>query len=196
MNTTTRPYPQELSAAQRARVRSRIRRQIAQAEEEAETSGELNLVPYLDILINTIIFMLATVAMATPLAHIKTSAPAQGPGPTVVAPNDMLLTVAIGRDGFYLAGAGGVVGDGQGPTLPCAKGACLSASRARRGGYDFDGLTRLVRQVKHKHPSQRKVTITADREIPYRVVVATIDALRGTQKAPLLDQVTFAAGVK
>jgi len=32
--------------------------------------------------------------------------------------------------------------------------------------------------------------------MPYRVVVATMDALRGTPKTPLLDQVTFAAGVK
>ena len=195
MDTTTPKRTDDLSPAQRSRVRARVRRLSAAVEEEGETSGELNLVPYLDILINTIIFLLATAAMATPLAHIKISTPGEvvdhkKPPPAA----SMLLTVAIGRDGFYMAGAGGVVGEGGGgPTLPCPGRTCLGTVKS---GYDYPGLTRLARELKASHPDQRKVTITADREVPYRVVVATIDALRGSKNEPLLDQVTFAAGVK
>jgi len=185
MDTTIPKRVEDLTPAQRSRVRARVRRLAASVEEEEESKGELNLVPFLDVLVNTIIFLLATAAMATPLAHIKATAPTEvvtPKGPT--APSSMLLTVAIGRDGFYMAGAGGVVGRGDGPTLPT------------RGGYDYRGLTRLARELKARHPDQRKVTITADREVPYRVVVATMDALRGTPQIPLLDQVSFAAGVK
>lgn len=195
LDTTNRPSPSSLSLAQRGRVRAKLRRHIASIEEEEETSGELNLVPYLDILINTLIFLLASTALAVPMAHVKISARGEGDDKTTVEPTgDMSLTVAIGRDGYYFAGAGGVAGDGQGPTLPCAGGACQL--KQNKSGYDFSGLTRLARQLKHKHPKQRKVIITADREVPYRVVVATLDALRGTPREPLLDQVSFSAGLK
>ena len=193
MDTKKPLSPDALSPVLRAQVRTKLRRHIAAMEEEAETRGELNLVPYLDILVNTLIFLLASAAMAVPLAHVKTSAPAEASDEGHPS-EGILLTVAIGRDGYYLAGAGGVVGDGQGPTLPCAGGACRP--EMNKSGYDYGGLTRLARQLKHKHPKQRKVTITADREVPYRVVVATMDALRGTPAAPLLDQVTFSAGLK
>lgn len=193
MDTKNRPPHEPLSPVLRGRVRTKLRRHIASIEEEAETGGELNLVPYLDILVNTLIFLLASAAMAVPLSHVKTSAPGEV-SDVGTAKEGMSLTVAIGRDGYYLAGAGGVAGDGQGPTLPCVGGACRPG--LKKGGYDYGGLTRLARQLKHKHPRQRRVIITADREVPYRVVVATLDALRGTARAPLLDQVTFSAGLK
>ncbi len=183
----------DLTASQRSRVRSRVRRELAAAEEERESGGELNLVPFLDILVNTLIFLLASTAVAAPLAHIKATATEQRPVDEEARPppgGELLLTVAIGRDGYYVGGVGGVAGGGEGPTLPCRGGPCLAGATDR---YDRQGLARLAQQLKARYPDQRRVIITADPEVPYRVVVAAMDALRGTAAAPLFDGVVFGA---
>lgn len=183
-----------LTVSQRARVRARVRRELSAAEEEHQTGGELNLVPFLDVLINTLIFLLATSAVAAPLAHIKVTAPLEKPPEVVGEPasgGEKLFTVAIGRDGYYVAGVGGVAGDGEGPTLPCPGKACLAGPRLAR--YDYAALTGLAKQFKAHHPDQRRVVVTADQEVPYHVVIGTMDALRGEPGKPLLDGVSFGA---
>jgi biopolymer transport protein TolR len=206
----------------RARVRSRIRREKASAEDEEHTRGELNLVPYMDILVNTIIFLLATTASALPLAHITTKAPKEVPDeqvetrPDAQTPGQRLkLTVAVGYKGFIVAGAGGVMegDDGNLPTIRCRlplRGErCPAFSSVRGGerrwidGYDYERLTHLAKQIKGQHPDQRQVVLTADRRVPYRVVIRTMDALRGRPSATcrgddgcLFDRVIFSAGVR
>ena len=205
-----------------ARVRGRLRRERAAAEEEAHTGGELNLVPYLDILVNTIIFLLATTASALPLAQITARAPRQVPEEQVErrsagqTPGQRLkLTVAVSYRGFIVAGQGGVLDgdDGRQPTircrLPLRDGHCpahrsLSGGRQRWvDGYDYDGLTRLARSIKQQHPDQRQVILTADRRVPYHVVVRAMDALRGAPSVRcagddgcLFDHVIFSAGLQ
>ena len=70
-----------LERLNRARVRARVRRILASREETEHEGGELNLVPYLDILVNTIIFLLATTVSVVPLAHVRTDAPHYAPPP-------------------------------------------------------------------------------------------------------------------
>ncbi len=191
--------PPRIPRSIRARVRSRVRRSQASAEEEKESSGELNLVPFLDILINTLIFLLASTAVATPLAHIKTTTPVYTPDPGPEGPKggEKLFTVAIGRDGFYLGGVGGVLGKGDGPSVPCAgpRSRCISDPMAGPPGsfYDYGALAAKARKLKAAHPKQRRVILTADKEVPYHVMVATMDALRGTAKKPLFDQIAFSS---
>ena len=51
-----------------AKVRGKIRREIAAAEDAEWEGGEINLVPYLDIVVNTVIFLLATTTSALSMA--------------------------------------------------------------------------------------------------------------------------------
>ena len=43
----------------------------------------------------------------------------------------------------------------------------------------FMGLTRLVKQIKARHPGQRQAYLVADRSVPYGVLIRTMDAIRG-----------------
>ena len=76
---------------------------------------ELNIVPYLDIMVNLIIFMLVVQATLVSLGLINVSAPsyaaiaAGGPSNPDEVKQDLRLTVGIARDGFYIAARGGVL---------------------------------------------------------------------------------------
>src|SRR6516165_8475980 len=100
------------------RLRTRLRKMREHGEEMAEEGGELNLVPYLDIVTNVIMFMLATTTFAASLGDIHVSSPTAAPaGVTVSQPentpkNDLNLTVSISEKGFTIAASGGVLYQG------------------------------------------------------------------------------------
>jgi len=210
-----------------AKVRGRIRREIAHAEEAEHEGGELNLVPYMDILVNTIIFLLATISTAMALANINVNSPRyEDPGagataaPTAEEDQRLNLTVAVSYTGFIVAGAGGVMTapDGSSPTIKCGaplqKNRCPAflATRSTASGetekvwvdkYNYDALTGMMKDIKKKYGQERQVILSADRLIPYKVVVKTMDTLRGApttkctgQDGCLFDQVILSAGVQ
>jgi len=210
-----------------AKVRGRIRREIATAEEEEHEGGELNLVPYLDILVNTIIFLLATTASAALLVNINVNSPRYESAPAAGAANPdeddkpkLNLTVAISYEGFVVAGSGGVMTDEEGSNIsvkcqgPMHKGRCPAFMGTRvnakgerettwRDMYGYKKLAKLMMKAKKNFPHERQVILTADRHVPYKVVVATMDALRGraTEKCTgedgcMFDQIILSAGVQ
>src|SRR5512136_2871336 len=81
---------------------------------EEEHTGELNIVPYLDVVVNLVMFMLLSMTGLISLGVLNVSAPkigGEGAGAAAQAAGPkLLLTVAVGRQGFYIAGAGGVLG--------------------------------------------------------------------------------------
>jgi biopolymer transport protein ExbD len=99
-----------LSAAQRSKIR-----RLSQPRELApdEEGGELNIIPFLDIIVNILIFVLATVAV-TFTSSIETNPPAsKTTGVRSEMPSEALnLTVMIVNDGFSLKAAGGNVATG------------------------------------------------------------------------------------
>src|SRR3954447_22087115 len=82
---------------------------------EDEDVGELNIVPYLDILMNLIIFMLLSMTGLAAFGILNVNAPNYGgPSASVTNPDDqpkLLLSVLISKKGFFVAGAGAVLGD-------------------------------------------------------------------------------------
>src|SRR5947209_18451016 len=100
------------------RLRTKLRKIRERGEEMAEEGGELNLVPYLDIVTNVIMFMLATTTFAAALGDINVSSPTTTPaGVTVSQPedtpkNDLNLTVSISDKGFTIAASGAVLYQG------------------------------------------------------------------------------------
>src|SRR6188768_1139282 len=99
----------KLSAAQRSKIR-----RLSQPKDLApdEEGGELNIVPFLDIVVNILIFVLATVVV-TFTSTIVTTPPAKGSGVRSAAKTDALnLTVLIVNDGFTLKASAGQVAPG------------------------------------------------------------------------------------
>src|SRR5215831_9270163 len=87
--------------------------------EEAEF-GELNIVPYLDILMNLIIFMLLSMTGLAAFGILNVTAPNYGAPTAAVAPENpetpkLLLMVLVSKKGFFVAGTGAVLGqEGEG----------------------------------------------------------------------------------
>lgn len=171
------------------------RRKIKPKEEEH--SGELNIVPYLDILMNLIIFMLLSMTGLATFGMLNVNAPSYGAGAGGGGEQDkaLLLTVAIGKRGFFVAAAGGVLpgqteeqaaaapGEGA-PTLP----------RNADGTYNYEGLRQKMVEVKTAFPAESKVILAAEADTAYEVLIGTMDATRETIDRKLLfPDVTLAS---
>ncbi|MEW5743277.1 MAG: biopolymer transporter ExbD [Myxococcota bacterium] len=132
---------------------------------------ELNVVPYLDVLMNLIIFVLLSVAGLGAWGVIKATAVAGTPAGS--ASGDAVLVVRIRPDGYELAAFGG------------------GALPLRDGQLDFEALAAQARRLNEAGASPR-VVLAPSPDIPYAVVVATMDALRATSDGkPLFPDVVL-----
>jgi len=177
----------ELTTAQRSKIR-----RLSQPRELApdEEGGELNIVPFLDIIMNILIFVLATVAV-TFTATIDTTPPAsKGSGVRNEVPSEALnLTVLIVNDGFSLKASGGNIapgclGPGPGIAIPMVN-----------GKYDLGSLTSCADRLKKSsadYADENQVYITANPGTDYQTIVDVIDALRANAQGDVLfDNVNF-----
>jgi biopolymer transport protein ExbD len=175
------------SAAQKAKIR-----RLSQARELApdEEGGELNIVPFLDIIVNVLIFVLATVAV-TFTTSIEIIPPGNaGRGVRDEIPRKALnLTVLIVGQGFSLKAEGGNVGPncegrGAGLTLP-----------QKSGDYDYAGLQSCASKLKSsdtEFSEERIAFLAGNPEVSYSVFVRAMDALRATQTGEdLFPEVQF-----
>jgi biopolymer transport protein TolR len=178
--------PEKLSAAQRSKIR-----RLSQPKELApdEEGGELNIVPFLDIITNVLMFVLATVSV-TFTATIDTFPPkAGGAGARAPTTPTLGLTVIVVGDGFSLKARGGNVAPGCSDTGPG-----LAVGKVN-GDYDYPTLNQCVTKLKHLSPefaNETQVTVSANPNIPYQVIISTIDAVRRSpQGEELFPDVNF-----
>jgi len=177
---------EKLSAAQRSKIR-----RIATPKELApdEEGGELNIVPFLDIVTNVLMFVLATVSV-TVTATIDTFPPraggAQKAGPVVPT---LGLTVIVVPDGFSIKARGGNIAPGcndPGPGLAVPK---------KGNDYDYAQLNACATKLKglsDQFKDETQVTISANPQIPYQAVIGAMDALRKNDKGDdLFPEVNF-----
>lgn len=151
-------------------------RQKLKPAEEAQ-SGELNVVPYLDILMNLIIFMLLSMAGLATFGMVNVSAPEIAPPRGDPHRPTLTLLVAVARTGFFVESSGDRV------EIP----------RGADGHYDFEALTSRMQDLKARFPDENKVIIAADADVDYEALVATVDATRETvDRKRLFPEVTLA----
>lgn len=169
---------------------------------EEEEAGELNIVPYLDILMNLIIFMLLSMTGLAAFGILNVSAPNYGgAAATAQEPSDapkLLLSVLISKKGFFVAGTGAVLGqqtpDGQ-PQQEAGQGE-PTIPKLASGEYDFAALNTQMANIKKEFPSETKVIVGAEGDISYETLIQTMDAIRettGKERKILFSDVTLAA---
>jgi biopolymer transport protein ExbD len=147
---------------------------------EEEHMGELNIIPYLDVVVNLVMFMLLSMTGLITLGVLNVSAPKiGGEGGAAAAAAEagpkLLLTVAIGKQGFYIAGAGGVLGpDTNASDLSRPPTVGLKAD----GKYDYAELSRQLASIKEKFPNETQIILSADGEVVYETLIQTMDACR------------------
>ena len=123
---------------------------------EGTRAGELNIVPYLDILMNLIMFMLLSITGLAAFGILNVNAPNYG-GPSAQMTEEgdkpkLLLTVLISKKGFYVAATGGVLGQQQGQSNP--DGGAADHPQEADGTYDYAALTEPMVNVKKEFPSE------------------------------------------
>jgi biopolymer transport protein TolR len=163
---------QKLSASQRSKIRRLATPKELAPDEEA---GELNIVPFLDIIMNVLMFVLATISV-TFTATIQTVPPKTGGRPAAkdTAPT-LGLTVLIVPDGFSMKAKGGNVAPGcsdTGPGLAIPK---------KADAYDYAALKACATKLKGMQPDfadEKSVTIAPNPNVPMYVIVNVMDALR------------------
>jgi biopolymer transport protein ExbD len=148
---------------------------------EEDEVGELNIVPYLDIVVNLVMFMLLSMAGLITLGVLTVDTPRIGGADAGLTQPEggpkLLLTVGITNRGFYIAGQGGVL-----EGVPDAA-AGLDKTRPptiplKNGQYDYVGLTRLLADIKTKFPNDKSVILVAEMDTPYDVLIHVMDATR------------------
>jgi biopolymer transport protein TolR len=171
-----------LSAAQCAK----IRRLANPAERSpADEGGELNVVPYLDIIMNIMMFVLVSVSVAF-TTTIATAAAQSRPGP---ASAGLHLTALVTGEGVAIKTAGGALAPG------CEQlGGGLTVPN-RGGEVDVAALAACARHIKSQPEAaeETQVTLTASPNVPYEVVVRVMDALRSDAGGELFPNVTLGA---
>ena len=172
------------------------RRKIKPKEEEE--SGELNIVPYLDILMNLIIFMLLSMAGLATFGMLNVNAPTYGGASSGGGDNEkppLTLTVAVAKAGFFIAATGGVLpGQPEGAAAAAPGEGAPTIPRKADGTYDYDALTAKMMEIKATFPTESKVIIAAEADTDYESLVATMDAPRETPDRKLLfPDVTLAS---
>jgi biopolymer transport protein ExbD len=176
---------EKLSAQQRSKIR-----RLSQPKEHApdEAGGELNIVPFLDIITNVLMFVLATISV-TFTATIDTYPPRAGSGARAPTTLTLGLTVLVVPDGFSIKARGGNVAPGcndAGPGIAIPK---------KDGEYDYDGLKACAQKLKSaavEFKDEMGVTISANPPIPYQVVIGTMDAVRKNEAGEdMFPEVTF-----
>jgi biopolymer transport protein ExbD len=182
---------EKLSAAQRSRVR-----RLSAPKELApdEEGGELNIVPFLDIVTNVLMFVLATISV-TFTTMIETQPPrASGSSARPPTKPSLALNIIVIDNGFIVSAFGQRIGEGcQGPGSGVAVG--LKTADGQRD-YDYLGLTSCVQRLKNQVPEaadETAATLTANTGVPYQVIVSTIDAIRRSEdgKQELFPDINF-----
>ncbi len=178
-----------LSASQRSRIR-----RLSAPKEPApgDEAGELNVIPYLDIIMNILVFLICTLSVVfmSTIDTVPPTLPDPGKGRATqdIKTKALNLTALITSEGVSLKTSDGNLATGcnsfgQGITVPKLD-----------GKYDAKELTRCARELKKKNEraaTENQVTITANPDVDYQYVIDAIDALRRDTEGELFTDVAF-----
>jgi biopolymer transport protein ExbD len=143
------------------------RRHKVHLEDEAEESGELNLVPYLDIITTLVIFLIFTFQVIIEFRLIDLLPPAYSgananPNPDEKPP--LTLSLLIMNEGYRLVTSDNTLGASDVPK--------------KNGQYDTAGLNQKLYDIKKNLKLGESLMLTAADDIEYKHVVAAMDAAR------------------
>lgn len=177
------------------KARMAMRRREEQVEQDELEGGEINLIPYLDIVTNLMLFLLASISAGLVLGQINTTLPDKGPKPDAMQ-NDprpagdkpLKLIVSVTKENIIVWSPE----DEGGIKQPKATIRRLPDVIDEKTGerdlvplYDYralnDALYKLAsdnwKGKPRAYPTYR-VTLMPDHLVPYETVIKVMDALR------------------
>jgi biopolymer transport protein TolR len=180
-----------LSPQQRAYIRRRTR---VHDPDPSELSGELNIVPFLDIVVNLIMFLLATSEAVLAIVQIEAQLPQLSSGGKSSGKQEqgLNLNVTLTDGGIIVTGSGGKLAPG---CEEVSSGRVMTVPK-KGTDYDWAALTDCANKIKARFADEKDVIVGADPMIHYEYVVAAMDALRGDKTKELFPKVLLSAGVR
>jgi biopolymer transport protein TolR len=181
-----------------SRQRSYIRKRAHAGDlDPSEIVGELNIIPFLDIVMNLIMFLLATSEFVLLISQIQSDLPQISRGRSKSA-NDVTtplnLNVTVTEMGVLVSGSGGKLAPGCTTIDPAGS---RQVTVARKGkDYDWPGLAECAAKIKALYAAEDTVTVSADPQIQYEYLVAAMDAVRGKSDQELFPKVMVSVGVR
>jgi biopolymer transport protein ExbD len=180
-----------MNAAQvRAKARMAMKKREEQIEDEELEGGEINLIPYLDIVTNLMLFLLASISAGFILGQINTTLPNYTPAAAMVnqkpakkpdeQPLQLVVSVTKGEIIVWsVSGLEGTLNEPRAriPGLPSGDGAPPK--------YKFEELNSALVEIasrrwagKPRKKETYEVILQVDAEIPYETVIAVMDNVR------------------
>ncbi len=178
-----------------AQVRSKARKAMAKREEEVEEEeiqgGEINLVPYLDIVTNLMLCLLASVSSGFVLGQIDTTLPDHAASSTKSAvdpqkkPDEqpLQLLVSVTKNRMILWSVSGLEGTLKEPKM--STGLLPPENVNDAPSYDYQKLNKALLEVatrrwagKPRPLDTYEILLQADGDIPYETVIKVMDHMR------------------
>src|SRR5690242_14524664 len=143
------------------RQRSYIRKATTDhGGDPSETVGELNIIPFLDIVVNLIMFLLATSEYVLLISQIQSDLPKIARGRTKTneqVSTPLNLNVTVTDAGVLVSGSGGKLAPGCTSIDPAGSRAVTVPRKAK--DYDWGGLTECVVKIKAQFKDENTVTV-------------------------------------
>ncbi len=181
-----------------AKARAAVKRREENIEQEELEGGEINLIPYLDIVTNLMLFLLASISTGLIMGQINTTLPDRAPPsagatdqpetPPDQRPLGLIAWVDDKALRLYAQNADDL--NGGDPKKPLFKyDLPVPANLDRRPvdipEYDWRGLNAKLYEIAsarwkgkpRAYPTYR-ITLVADSRIPYATIISLMDAVR------------------
>lgn len=183
-----------MNAAQvRAKARAAMKRREEEIEQEEIEGGEINLIPYLDIVTNLMLFLLASITAGLVLGQLNTTLPDRGPSQAAMADQQpdqkpeekpIKLVVSVTKQSMLVWSITGQEGTLKQPKATIARVADQGKEKPIPA-FDYKALNQTLYEIagrrwkgKQRVLPTYQAILMADGDIPYGTVIATMDAMR------------------
>lgn len=189
-----------MNAAQvRSKARTAMKRREEEVEQEEIEGGEINLIPYLDIVTNLMLFLLASITAGLILGQLNTTLPDQGPTQAAMADNQpekspddqpLKLVVSVTKEQIILWSITGLEGTLEQPAARIPRVADVGTEKPIPA-FNYKQLNDTLVDIAKRRWLGKKRTLPtfqailqADGDIPYGTIIAIMDAMRCKLPAP------------
>ena len=175
------------------KARAAVKRREEDVENEEIEGGEINLIPYLDIVTNLMLFLLMSVASGVLLGQLNTQLPDKGPPKASTANTDpnkdpnnqsLQLVALVTAENIRLFSFTGLEGTVTKPKLIIPR-VESDPKTPNIPAYDYDRLNTALYEIANRRwkgkPRGDKtydVILAANLDIPYGTIISVMDTLR------------------
>ena len=152
----------------------------------SNSSSELDLVPVMNMVAILIPFLLFS-AQFVELSVVENTLPGMVDAAPQGPEEPLALRVKITEEGYEVAASASALPDPV--EIGCVGGWCRSATM-----WNTDELAEVLVDLKAAYPDEQTMIVEPGSDVPYEVLISTMDAARAHEGRPLFPSVMVAGG--